>query len=253
LLKRFNRYELKYVVPAPKYQLLQEDLLKFMIPDPHGDQDGFYRIVSLYYDSPDLHFYRSKIEGLNFRRKLRIRIYPGSSVRSVSTGFVEIRQRINRSVQKRRVFLPLDQASALCRGDFDPAELDNPVDKATTSEVLYLVRALHLKPKCVVSYRRQALLGGRLAPGMRVTLDQQLRQRIHSLRVNEVARNHYFLPPDQLVMEVKINERIPIWMTSLIAQHECQLQRFSKYCSALARGRKQLDFARRQKEDIWMN
>lgn len=249
VIKRFNRYELKYVIHASQYAALVDDLRRFLAPDSHGDKDGYYRVVSLYYDSPDLYFFRSKIEGLKFRRKLRIRIYPGQDIRGVARGFVEIKQRMNRTVQKRRLVLPLDQASALCAGDFDHFSLDEG-DAAVASEVIYMVRALNLRPRCVVSYRRAAFMGGRYEQGMRVTFDMQLQGRIHALSVNEPAVNHYFIPPDWYVMEVKVNERIPDWMTSLIAKHECRLQRVSKYCAALDSGLRRLKFRLNNPESI---
>ena len=249
MIKRFNRYELKYLVDARRYRGITKDLAHFMIPDAHGDADGFYRVTSLYYDSPDLSAYWSKLDGLKFRRKLRIRIYPGRDIRRITTGFVEIKQRINRTVQKRRVLLPLDQARSLCSGDVVPAELDAR-DAATASEVLYLVRTQHLRPRCVVSYRRQAFMGGRYERGMRLTFDMKLQGRTHALEVNELAKNRYCMPPDWFIMEVKVNERVPNWMVAVLAKHECQLQRVSKYCAVMAHGTARLRSAWTHKENI---
>jgi hypothetical protein len=250
MIRRFNRYELKYVVNAETYRRMVDDLLFFMTPDPYGDADGFYRIVSLYYDSQDYQFYRSKVEGLKYRRKLRIRIYPGDNINNVSKGFVEIKQRMNRTVQKRRLQLPLEDANLLCEGAFDPEGLDEQ-DHAAASEVLFMVRAAGLRPKCIVSYRRRAFMGSRFEPGMRVTFDMQLQGRIHALEVNTSANNHHFMPPDWFILEVKVNERIPDWMTSLLARHECQTQRVSKYCSALKHGVNRLEYAWKHKENLY--
>ena len=242
MIRRFNRYELKYVIHATKYRALVRDLKNFMVPDKHGDEDGFYRVLSLYYDSPGYDCYRSKIEGLKFRRKLRLRIYPGDDIRKVKTGFAEIKQRTNRTVQKKRLILPLEQAEALCTGNFDPFDLDE-VDLVAASEILYMVRAMNLMPTAITSYRRQAFMGSRFEPGMRITFDMQLQGRSHSLKVNEVTRNHYFMPPAWFVMEVKVNDRIPTWTTTLLAKHECILQRVSKYCAVVANEKNRIGFA----------
>jgi hypothetical protein len=247
VIRRFNRYELKYVVHASEYRRLVDDLAHFMSPDPYGDADGFYRVTSLYYDSPQLHSYRSKIEGLKFRRKLRIRIYPGDDIASVTNGFVEIKQRINRTVQKRRLKLPLEQAEALCAGSFDVDGLEE-MDARAASEVLYMVRVMNLKPKCVVSYRRRAFMGGRYEQGMRLTFDMQLQGRMHGLVVNEPAQNYFFMPPEWYVMEVKVNERIPTWMTSIIAKNECTIRRVSKYCAVMKKGMDRRKFLLTHKE-----
>ena len=250
MIRLFNRYELKYIVDARRYRRLVDDLTQFMIPDAHGDVDGFYRVISLYYDSPQLSGYWSKLDGLKFRRKLRLRIYPGTDIRNVRTGFVEIKQRINRTVQKRRLVLPLAEAERLCAGDEVPSSLDE-LDTTTANEVAYMVRALQLRPRCIVSYRRRAFMGNRYESGMRLTFDMQLQGRIHALEVNQIAHNNYFLPPDSLVMEVKVNERIPAWMVSLLARHECQIQRVSKYCAALAQGTSQFRRAAYHKENLY--
>jgi hypothetical protein len=238
MIKVFNRFELKYVIQASQYLDLVSDLAHFMVPDKYGDADGYYRIISLYYDSPDYSAYHSKLDGLRFRRKLRIRIYvaPGQSISQVEEGFVEIKQRFNRTTQKKRISLPLEAASRLCAGDEVP-ECTEPGDIATASEISYMVKAMRLKPQAIVSYRRRAFIGGRYESGMRLTFDMQLAGRTHALEVNQTARNLQILPLDWVVMEVKVNERVPRWMVALLAKHQCNLQRVSKYCAALSAGK----------------
>jgi hypothetical protein len=250
MIKRFNRYELKYIIDARRYRALVEDLKYFMIPDEYGDVDGFYRVISLYYDSPTLSGYWAKLDGLKFRRKLRIRIYPGTDIRNVKKAFVEIKQRTNRTVQKKRLVLPIDLAERLCSEAEIPDGLDED-DFVAASEIAYMVRSLQLRPKAIVSYRRRAYMGGRYERGMRLTFDMQLQGRTHALKVNEIANNQYFMPPDWLVMEVKCNERVPAWVGSLLAKHDCQLQRISKYCAALANGVRLLHNASDHKENLY--
>ena len=136
-----------------------------------------------------------------------------------------------------------------------PADTDSETgsssDTATASEVAYMVRVQRLRPRCVVSYRRRAFMGGRYERGMRLTFDMKLKGRVHALAVNEVARNLFFLPLDWLVMEVKVNERIPLWMVALLGKYECRLQRISKYCAALAASMGQLKRASVHKENLY--
>ncbi len=253
MIRRFNRYELKYVIDARRYRRVVEDLRQFMVPDAYGDQEGFYRIVSLYYDSPGLSAYHSKLDGLLYRRKLRLRIYPpGGDVTRADKGLIEIKQRINRTVQKRRLVLPLAEAEALCAGDPPARELDE-LDAAVASEVQFMVRAQRLRPAAIVSYRRQAFMAERYDSGMRVTFDMQLQGRTTSLKVNEDAKNHYVARPDRFVMEVKVNERVPHWITALLARHECVLQRVSKYCAVISNEHRRLETALElRKEEPWM-
>jgi SPX domain protein involved in polyphosphate accumulation len=234
-IRRFNRYELKYILPAERSQAVIRDLRSMVEPDDHGGEAG-YRITSLYYDSPDLDCFWAKIEGIKFRRKLRLRIYPGEDITKVDSGMVEIKQRVNRTVQKKRLKLPLPDAEALCRGEDLSLELDD-LDRVAASEVHYLINALHLQPTCVISYWRKAFVGGFYDAGLRVTFDADLRSRVHELTVNADAPNHLWAPPDWCIMEVKANDSIPDWVTSLLARHNCQLHRVSKYCAGLAAAR----------------
>ncbi len=233
MIRRFNRYELKYILPYKQYQRVLQDFKGFLRPDKHAGAEGVYRISSLYYDSPDLSCYRNKIDGIKYRRKLRLRVYKDSDM---TVAFVEIKQRINRTVQKRRICLPMDVATALCAGrDINITHLDQ-TDQETASEVLYLVKALSLRPQCIISYHRKAYEGSRYEHGLRVTFDTHLKYRLNNLDVTVPSKDRFFLPPDTVVMEVKANERVPVWLTSLFGLHQCNLQRVSKYCLGIERG-----------------
>ena len=235
MIKRFNRYELKYIVRIDEVDRIIADLESLTQPDDHGGPEG-YRVVSLYYDSPGLDFFWDKIEGIKFRRKVRLRIYPGEDIEAVKEGMVEIKQRINRTVQKRRIKLPVDEAEQLCAGSLERDDLD-PLDRQVASEVQYIVQAMHLAPTCITAYRRRAFVGGLYDAGLRITFDINVGCRVHGLKVNQNAQNHLFLPPDWSIMEVKVNDAVPDWVTSLLARHGCQLRRVSKYCAGLALAR----------------
>src|SRR5690242_15029689 len=123
MIRRFNRFELKYILPVSLCARLIDELKHHIAPDSHGGDAG-YPLVSLYYDSPRLDCFWAKVEGIRFRRKVRLRIYPGDDITRVTTGSVEIKQRINKTVQKRRLELPLEQAERLCVGKLDLEGMD---------------------------------------------------------------------------------------------------------------------------------
>jgi hypothetical protein len=233
VIKRFNRFELKYIIRAGTRDALLEDIRAQMVPDPEGGESGVYQVTSLYYDTPDLQFFRSKIDGIRWRRKVRIRLY-GHPTDDVSTrAMVEIKQRINRTTQKRRLAVPLDRAYALCGGE--PLEgVKDAKDAAVAGEIGYLVRALRLSPKVVISYTRQAFMGGRYEPGLRLTFDHGLWCTEPSALLAPGPHRHAFLPPGWLVMEVKANDAVPLWVARMLARHSCELKRYSKYCAGLA-------------------
>lgn len=232
MIRRFNRYELKYILPVSQCARIIDELKHQIPPDSHGGERG-YPLVSLYYDSPQLDCFWAKIEGIRFRRKVRLRIYPGEDITKVTRGAIEIKQRINKTVQKRRLELPLEQAERLCAGQLDIVGLDE-MDAQVAHEVTYLSRMLSLQPTAITAYWRRAFEGQEENAGVRVTFDTLVAARIHALSVNAPAVNRLILPADYGIMEVKADDRVPEWATSLLARHDCQLNRVSKYCAGVA-------------------
>jgi hypothetical protein len=180
-IKHFNRYELKYVLNTDQYKQVVKGLANYVVPDAYGDSVGRYLVTSLYYDTLDYKSYWDKIDGQRFRRKVRIRVYGDQVVMPHTPCFAEIKQRINRTLQKKRT---------------NGAEYD---------------------------------------PGLRITFDTNLKCRTHELTLESQSyvENQYFVPPQWCVMEIKVNDRVPYWLTEVVNKYRCTLRRISKYCRAL--------------------
>lgn len=233
-LKAIRRYELKYLLHREQAQAVMGALLPYVAPDAHAGDRKPYGITSLYYDTPDYKAYWDKIDGHRFRRKVRVRLYGDGPVTPVTPVFVEIKQRLDRALEKRRVQVAYQHAASLehLEDAFDCVTLD---ERRVLEEVAYLVTSLRLEPACVVSYRRVAFNGNELDPALRITFDSQLRGRVHDLSLASTgyAESRYFVPPEHCIMEVKINHRLPYWLMEILARHNCTLRRISKYCAAL--------------------
>ena len=230
-LHRFNRYEIKYYLPEVKIPEFREQIQKHMQSDVH-DNAHSHRVSSIYYDSKDLRFYWEKIEGLRFRRKLRIRAYgEPENIHDASTVFVEIKQRVNRVTQKRRIPLPYAQAKLLCDQWRDPG---NPeVRQAFVNEVLMLAEATALLPVVMTSYHREAYVGVDADLGLRITLDHNIQGRNKDLSLDQRGKNRFIIPPQISIVEIKANEWVPTWFTDLAARMGLEVVRVSKYCKAI--------------------
>lgn len=229
-LRRFNRYEIKYLVGGSSLSRLHDDLERRMDRDEH--QRLPTRISSLYYDTRDLRFYWEKIDGLRFRRKLRIRVYgPAEEVTETTTAFVEIKQRVNRVTQKRRVALPYVTARMLCDERVDPGI--GGTAGPLVDEVLSLAHTLDLRPTAITTYFRDGYVGRGADLGLRVTVDQRVSGRDRDFYLGSASTHHFILPPHLSVLEVKANERVPEWLTDVAARHELTTVRISKYCRAI--------------------
>lgn len=232
-LRSFNRFELKYLVERSAARRFRDELAERMRVDPHQPGDA-YRVRSVYYDTRDLVFYWEKIEGLRFRRKVRIRHYGHPHEIDDSTDvFVEIKQRVNKVTQKRRAVIAMADARALVQDGQRRTAAASPADERLLGEVAGLVETLDLRPTALVAYWRDALIGDETEPGLRVTFDSDLRVRGDLLELNIDTPNRVALDPDMVVVELKVNERVPHWLTQAVARHQLTLVRVSKYCQSI--------------------
>ena len=134
--RSINRFELKYIVRkslTPEFLCMLDG---YIYADPNCDGEAGYPIYSVYCDSPRFSLFWEKIEGIKFRRKLRFRRYGDTS-----DVFLEIKQRIGRTLQKRRVRWSLDQ---LVRTFYSRGLVDTAVDghDSLVSEVFFFVAPL---------------------------------------------------------------------------------------------------------------
>ncbi len=238
MIRKFNRFELKYLTSLQRAEEFKQDLAAYLVPDDHGGIQGGYGVASLYYDSPDRRFFWEKVDGIKFRRKLRIRYYENNlPLESTSPVFVEIKQRTDRVLQKRRVVLPYHEALTMCAGREFPAQYA-PQDRPVLEEMMDMLWSYNLSPASIIRYQRQAFMGMAYDTGLRVTFDTNLQYQVNpydpdALRLDGLQNCLPLFPPNWAVIEIKVNERIPYWLTELTAAHNLSLVRVSKYCRSI--------------------
>ncbi|AQA01339.1 vacuolar transporter [Mycobacterium sp. MS1601] len=230
-LHAFNRYEIKYLLDEMKIPALRDALAARMSTDPFSPRGG-YPVTSLYYDTAGLRFYWEKIEGLRFRRKLRMRLYGNPAECTDETQVqVEIKQRVNRVTQKRRVAMPYGTARQWLDGRREIA--CEPHQRAFVHEVTALVGNLDLRPIVTTGYLREAFVGHDADLGLRVTIDHKVHGRDRDFHFASGAENRFIIPPKLAIVEIKANERVPYWVTDLAASSEMSVVRISKYCQSV--------------------
>ncbi len=240
IIRTFNRFELKYLVTLQQAEAFKSSLRHFLTPDEHGAGNGRYHLASLYYDSPDYRCYWEKEYGVRVRRKLRLRLYEiGEMLTDETPVFVEIKQRIGRVTQKRRTILTYGDALRLCNDRQIPERIpmarhddqqdDWKDDRQVIEEIYAFLWQYNLYPASIVRYERQAFIGGVFDPGLRVTFDTKITSQTDRLLLHDEPWGLPVFPPQVVVMEIKVNERIPYWLTDLIAVHNLSLTSVSKY------------------------
>lgn len=190
-LHSFNRYEIKYFVDELRVPELRRELVARMETDPYSPKGG-YPVTSLYYDTPDLLFYWEKIEGLKFRRKVRLRLYgePSDCVDDTPVQ-IEIKQRVNRVTQKRRIALPYGTAQRWLDGR---EEIDVDISQRPfVNEVTTLMGNLDLRPIVTTGYLREAYVGTEADLGLRVTIDHKVHGRDRDFHFASGAENRFII------------------------------------------------------------
>ena len=88
-------------------------------------------------------------------------------------------------------------------------------------------------PSIVTGYVREAFVGRDEESGLRVTIDSRIRGRDRDSRPRVEGDNRLIVRPDLAIVEVKVNERVPTWLTDRVARHDMQVIRISKYCQGV--------------------
>ncbi|MEO8620001.1 MAG: polyphosphate polymerase domain-containing protein [bacterium] len=222
-----NRYEVKYLVATRKVPELLSEIAPYTRQDPHSPEWG-YPIHSIYWDTRDFTLFWEKIEGVKFRRKLRFRRYGDSP-----DIFVEIKQREDRTVQKRRIRLPLADTLAAFGEGGSSLDWDLVAGDTVATEVALMIERLRLRPRMAIRYRRRALFGA-FDPQLRITFDGRIQYHPVDFSLDRpFEEGRYVLDPRATVLEIKFDHRAPLWLSKVVRRHGLQMVRMSKYCSAV--------------------
>ena len=219
----FRRVEKKYRLNPHQKDALLSLIRERLEPDLHGRNT----ICSLYLDTPDHRLIRQSIAARTYKEKLRLRSYgtPGPD----DLVFLEIKKKFKGVVYKRRESMPLHQAMAYIQ------QGEKPVDSQIMREIDY---AMHFygqpQPAMLIAYEREAYFCPEV-PTLRITFDTGVRFREENLRLDAGHHGTALLPDDVILMEVKTDGAMPLWLAH--ALDECRLfpSSFSKYGTAYLR------------------
>ncbi|MCC8061349.1 MAG: polyphosphate polymerase domain-containing protein [Clostridiales bacterium] len=213
----FERYEKKYRISMKQYQALIGQLLERMTADSYGK----HTICNIYFDTPDYQMIRRSLDKPEYKEKLRLRSYgvPGEE----DTVYLELKKKYEGIVYKRRAGLPLSEARKFLYYGIRPQK-----DSQILREIDYTLRFYEARPMAYIAYDRIAFFG-KEDPDLRITFDMNIRGRSCDLDLSRSTYGTLFLGRGELLMEVKIPEAMPLWMSHLFAELEIYPTNFSKY------------------------
>lgn len=213
----FQRYEKKYLLDENTYEMLRKDLEGYMVEDSYG----WHTIRNIYFDTKDNQLIRTSIEKPKYKEKFRVRCYGVPKVDG--SCFLEIKKKYKGLVNKRRIQLPIAEARAYLNQGIQPKSQGQ-----IFQEIDYFLKRYQVIPKRYIAYDRLALRG--IADEeFRVTFDQNIRSRVSDLTLFSDENTELLLPPDMVLMEVKITGAMPLWFARILTKHGIYNTSFSKY------------------------
>ena len=215
-IETFARVEHKYILPIEKYDAF------FAMIQPHIKDDVYpsYSLHNIYYDSPDNLMIRRSLEGPAYKEKLRLRAYGEDTSDKV---FLEIKKKFDGIVYKRRIALHEKEAYAYLNHS---KQLENHSQIA--QEIDYVKNQYNVRKKMFIGYDRRAYTGIQ-EEDVRITFDTNIRYRLHNLSLNEIGEETVIQNPNEILLEIKVMDRYPIWLSNALSEMKLYKNSFSKY------------------------
>lgn len=224
--KVFDRVEKKYLITKEQKKALLKLILKNM------QKDGYHQseVMNIYFDNDNYDLIIQSIDRPKFKEKLRARSYGG-----YDQVFIEIKTKIKGSENnigyKRRVMITKDDYKELVGKKATLEELakrsiETANDIQIAREADYLIQRFDLKPKILVSYNRESYKDEN---ALRITFDENLKYRTSNLSFTSGKRDKiYFKGEPQIIMEVKADGVMPLWLVKEMSRLHIYPQQFSK-------------------------
>ena len=190
------RQEKKFLINLPQVYDLGYKLSQVMREDVHNEADG-YLIRSLYFDTLEDRDFQEKEDGVEVRRKIRLRCYGPNS----DFALLEMKQKQGSNQKKRSLRMSRADAQQLIGGELGVLlKYEEPF----AAECYALMQMHCYRPKAVVEYRRRAFVAKENK--IRVTLDHHIvaTESCFDIFSPELMQNQA-LDPYLAVLEVKYN------------------------------------------------
>ncbi|MBR7033611.1 MAG: polyphosphate polymerase domain-containing protein [Clostridia bacterium] len=218
-----QRFELKYLVTPEQKAFFLRGIEGRLNPDGYGRT----RIGTLYYDTPDRRIVNASIERPFFKEKIRLRSYGPAT--DETPAFLEIKRKAYGIVYKRRVVTTVPLAEEFFSGADGIFTEDQIGREITAFRDFYGV----LSPSCLITCDRAAYVDK--SDAVRVTVDNDPRFRTDALDLTAGLYGEPLLPGGVSILEVKVRDAVPLWLSRLLDSGKIRKCNFSKYGEAYKR------------------
>ena len=214
------RIENKYLVSEMEIAAISQRLKTVMLPDIH-QLGECYEIRSIYFDDIYDSGFMDNENGVNCRKKYRIRSY-GPAPSPIN---LEIKEKMNTLTKKTKCLLEQDEYSQL----LEDACLMPFGEKTPMNELLLQVRTRNMKPRTLIVYERTAFVHP--AGNVRITFDKNIMasSAFETFREEQVEGLIPVLPVGMHILEVKYDEFLPEFIAKQLEIKTLRQTAFSKF------------------------
>lgn len=225
ILNEVLRQEKKFLISLDQMYRYRHTIGKIMTEDQNNGEEG-YRIRSLYFDTLEDQDFEDKEDGLELRRKIRLRCYDPTD----DFGVLEMKQKQGAMQKKRSLKMTRADAVSLTKGDYGVLlKYGEPF----AGECYYLMNSRCYVPKAVVEYRRKAFIAKENK--IRITFDHHLigTEACFDIFDNRLLQ-YPIMDPCLAVLEVKYNGFLLSYLKDMLRECDKSEISVSKYCMGRA-------------------
>lgn len=218
------RHEWKHEINYMDMLVIRSRMRAITTPDSHA-VDGKYFIRSLYFDTLSDKALREKLDGVDNRKKFRIRYYNND----LSFIRLEKKSKWNNLGTKEMVRLSTMQAQAIADGNIDWM-VNHPVP--LIHELYVEMKETGLRAKTIVDYTREPFVFP--AGNVRVTLDYDIRTGLCSTDFLNPDTPTVPIVDNPIILEVKWDHFLPDIIRDAVHLENRRAAAFSKYAACRA-------------------
>ena len=216
-METFQRFEKKYLLSDEQFRKMMVKMKGHIMPDKFSESD----IRSIYYDTKDHQLIRRSIEKPEYKEKLRIRSY--KEVDDDDQVFVELKKKYDGIVYKRRT-------KAKCKDLINDIRHCSFKDPQVGKEINYALSYYgELQPSIFIGCQRISFTGVD-DKDLRITFDKDICYRMNDLSLKRTDADKKLT--DQTVMELKIRDAMPLWLSDILDEVKAYPRGFSKVGNA---------------------
>ena len=225
-LKTFKRYEKKFILNERQCEDMIDKLYPYTVPDKFTEQNDGYSIHNIYFDTANNDIIRNSLERPYYKEKLRLRSY-NIPIMQEEIVFLEFKKKIGGIVSKRRASLPLREAAEFVRTGVIPG-VKGYLNAIVLEEIARFLQVNDVEPKVFITYDRKAFFD-KEDKSVRITFDRNIRTRRIDLTLQKGAYGKLLLEENPVILEVKFNKAIPLWLADILSEMKIYSTGFSKY------------------------